>query len=162
MKTPADRIANATRSPLVVVVIAPKRYWLTLPAVPVRRARQQHHPGGDAAVEEDGERDVGAGAAARADQLDGDRADDRDDERGEDRRGLGEHPDRHAGQRDVAEAVADECQPTLHEVHADRRGGRADEDRRDEGPHHEVVLEDLHRAQPVPNHAVAAGTVWWW
>ena len=149
-------------SPLVVVVIAPKRYWLTLPAVPSAGARQQHHAGGDAPVEEDGERDVGAGAATRSDQLDGDGPDDRDDERGEDGRGLGEHPDRHAGQGDVAEAVTDEGQPTLHEVHADRRGGRADEDRRDEGPHHEVVLEDLHRAQPVPNHAVAAGTVWWW
>ena len=127
-------MANATRSPLVVVVIAPNRYWLTLPARPVRGPRQQHHAGRDAAVEEDGERDVGAGAAAGPDQLDGDRADDRDDERGQDGRRLGEHPDRHAGQGDVAEPVTDEGQPPLHEVDADRRGGRADEDRRDAGP----------------------------
>ena len=68
---------------MVVVVIAPNRYWLTLAGVPVRGAREQHDAGRDAAVEEDGERDVGAGAAAGPDQLDGDRADDRDDERGE-------------------------------------------------------------------------------
>ena len=58
----------------MVVVIAPKRYWLTLPAVPSEEREQQHHAGRDAAVEEDGERDVGAGAAAGPDQLDGDGA----------------------------------------------------------------------------------------
>ena len=76
---------------------------------------------------------------------------------------LGEHADRHAGQGDVAEAVTDEGEPALHEVHADRRRGRADEHRGDERPHHEVVLEDLHRAQPVPNQRGRAGArSWWW
>ena len=59
-------------------------------------------------------------------------------------------PSADAGDRDVADAVAHQGQPALHEVGADGRGGQAGEQRGDQRPVHEVVRQKLdHDAAPV-------------
>ena len=131
--------------------------------------------GGDAAVEQHRQRDVAAGAAAGADQLDErPRPRRRRPARSSTGRGAGEHADRHAGQGDVAHAVADEGQPALDEEDADHRGGEADEQRGEQGPLHEVVGEQLGTAAPPARSSGPAAGVrrgrwsgavlgsWWW
>src|SRR4029450_13686395 len=86
--------------------------------------------------------------------------------------GAREHADRDPGQCDVSQPVADQRQPTLHEVYADRGRRQSDEHSGDQRPLHELVVQDLHdvssnprRDQPVrPNRSVVAGSSgrWWW
>ena len=74
---------------------------------------------------------------------------DRDDDRGDRRRGAGEQAERDAGDRDVADAVAHQGEPALHEVGADGRGGEPGEQRAEQRPDHEVVGQQAHRL-PLP------------
>ena len=83
------------------------------------------HATGEAAVEEQGQRDVAVGVAALADDLDQHGAEDRDDDGGPRRRGVGEQADRDAGDGDVADAVTQQGEAALHEEGADRRRGQA-------------------------------------
>jgi hypothetical protein len=48
----------------------------------------------------------------------------------------------------VAQAVADQREPPLHEVDADHGRGEPDEQRGEQRALHEVVLQDLHGGQP--------------
>jgi hypothetical protein len=89
----------------------------------------EHDAPGDPAVEEDRERDVAAGAAARADELDRHRPDQGGDQRRGDRRPAGEQPHGDTGQRDVAQPVADQCETALDDVEPDHRRGQPDEQR---------------------------------
>ena len=113
----------------------------------------EQHAAGDAAVEQQRERHVAAGAAALADHLDDDRADDRHDHRGEGRGGAGEQAEGDAGDRDVPDAVAHQRQPALHEVGADRGRRQAGEQGAEQRPHHEVVGQQAHRLAPASGPA---------
>ena len=96
---------------------------------PLGRQVDEHDAARHAAVEQHGQRDVAAGPAVPADQLHGDGAERR-------RRpppsstGLRgqQEAERDAGQRHVADAVAHQRQPPLHQVDADGGGGDADQD----------------------------------
>ena len=90
------------------------------PASPVRRQASR-----DAAVEQQRQGHVTAGAPALADQLDGDGGEDRDDHRGDRGGGVRHEADGHARHGDVADAVTHEGLASLDEVGADGRGGRA-------------------------------------
>ena len=87
--------------------------------------------------------------AAFADQLDEHGAEHGDDHRGPHGRVTGEQAEPDAGHGDVADAVTHQGQPALHEVGADRRGGQAGEERRQQRPHHERVVEQGHRSHPL-------------
>ena len=97
----------------------------------------EQHAAGDAAVEQQRQRDVAVGVAALADHLDQHRAEDRDDHGGPGRRGAGQQPEGDAGDGDVADAVAHQGQPALHQVGADRRRGQPGEERGEQRPLHE-------------------------
>ena len=90
-------------------------------------ARDENDPERDARVEDERECLVAAGAAAAAQPLDRERADDGERKRRQDRarRRAGIRGD--AGERDVAEPVADERRLPLDEEEADRRGEQADD-----------------------------------
>ena len=114
--------------------------------MPPADSADEQHAAGDAAVEHQRQRDVAAGAPLLADQLDDDRAERRDDDRGEHRGGAEQEAQRDAGQRDVADAVAHERQPPLHEEDADGGRGEPDEQRRQQRPLHEVERQRAHRS----------------
>src|SRR5690606_38145978 len=110
----------------------------------------EQHAAGDAAVEQEREREVAARAAALAHDLDRHGAEDgrddgaRDRERvvGHDaRRGADEPPERDAGERDVPDAVAEQRELALHEVGAHDGRADADEQRGEQGTLHERVGE---------------------
>ena len=109
---------------LVVGEDGSRRGSCRLAGVPALRPGDEHHAAGDAAVEQHGQRDVAAGAAAGPDQLDGDRADDGRDQRRQHRAVPVSTPTADAGQGDVAHAVADQGQPALHQEDADQRARR--------------------------------------
>ena len=102
----------------------PKRYSWSL-----RRALAgepgDEHAAGEAAVEEQGQRDVAVGVAALADHLDQHGAEDRDDDGRPGRGGAGEQAERDTGDGDVADAVAEQGEPALDEEGADRGRGEA-------------------------------------
>ena len=95
----------------------------------------EQHAAGQAAVEQQRQGDVAVGVAALADQLDQRRrratATTTAVQR---RRGAGEQAERDAGDGDVADAVAHQGEPALHEVGADGGRGEAGEQRRRAAP----------------------------
>ena len=151
--------ANTHRSRWSAVVIAPNRYAVRLAGLLLGRLRDDHHTGGDAAVEHHGQGDVAAGAAAPADQLDGDRGGHGGDEGREDGGLAGEDADRDPGERHVPMPVTDEGEPALDEEDADERCGDADEDGGHEGLAHEVEGQQLahQRAPPRGSSGPATG-----
>ena len=98
------------------------------------------------------------------------------DDHGRDRgRGAGEQAERDAGDGDVADAVAHQGEPALHEVGADGGRRQAGEQRAEQRPDHEVVGEQVHR--PLVLSAASSGEAtagawslpgrpgrgsWWW
>ncbi len=78
----------------------------------------------DPRIEDERERLVACGASARAEELDRDASQDREDERGQHRRDVEQDPRRHSREGDVADAVAEQRLPSLHEEEA-RRQARA-------------------------------------
>ena len=132
------------------------------------------HAAGDAAVEQQRQGDVTAGAPALADHLDDDGADHRDDDGGERRGGAGEQAQGDAGDGDVADAVTHQREPALHEVGADGRGGEPGEQGAEQRPDHEVVGQQAHRRPRGPGRSSGEATVgawsrsppvevsWWW
>ena len=94
-----------------------------LEEVHVQRARRRHEHDAarDAGVEDQRERLVTRSSAPGADPFDRQAAGDRDDERREHERQVEQVAERDAGERDVADPVADEAEPALHEEEADRR-----------------------------------------
>ena len=79
------------------------------------------HAGRQPAVEQDGQPDVAGGLAELPQQLDGDRAGDAGRHGDRDRRLPGQQGQADAGDGDVAEAVAEQAEPALHDVGPDRR-----------------------------------------
>ena len=159
------------RSAGEVVVSEPKRYVMRLALLAVGEA-DEHHAAGDAAVEQQRQGHVAGGPAAFADQLDDDRAEGGHDHRHEHRGPVQQQAEPDAGERDVADAVADQGQPALHEVDAERRGGQPGDQRAEQRPLHEVVLRRgpslgcstrPRRAPPaaVRVHVVVVGSAWW-
>src|SRR5262249_11132449 len=69
-----------------------------------------------------------------------------------------------AGERDVADAVADQGEPALDKVDAERRSGQAGDEDPGQGPLHEVVHEEVHRPFHMPGWSSrACGCTWsWW
>ena len=115
-------------------MIEPNRYEVRLALVPLGARLIEHHAAGDAAVEEQRQRDVAAGLAVLADQLDA-------RPRRRRRRAVAVHTglvgaeaEADAGERDVADAVAHQRQAALHEVDADGGRGQADQERRRAAP----------------------------
>ena len=106
--------------------------------------RDQHDARRDARIEEQRERLVAGGLAARAQPLDRDRAEHRGHERGADRRDAEQIAERDSREGDVADAVADEAHPALHEEEPDRRREHADDRAGREGQPHEVGVKDGH------------------
>src|SRR5690606_6108237 len=134
---------------------------------------------GDAAVEEQGEGEVAAGAAAFADDLDEHRPDDRGDDGardgehvplGEAQRPADKPAERDAGEGHVPDPVAEQGETPLDEVGAHDRGDEADEDGGDEGPLHERAGEHLEeerhdsssRSSGPPCGSVAESSSWRW
>ena len=86
---------------------------------------------------------------------------DGDHDRRPDRAGAGQQEaERHAGHRDVADAVAHERLAALDEVDADGGGGDADQDGGEQGPLHEGVVEDsISSGSPVRRAGRTCGVV---
>ena len=153
--TAASAIVHQT-SPAEIVVIEPKRYSCSRRRALAAEAGEQH-AAGQAAVEEQGQRDVAVGVAALADHLDQHRAEHGHHDRGPGRGGAGEQAERDAGDGHVADAVAHQGQPALHQVGADGGGGQAGEQRGEQGPLHEGEGEQVHQAHPCRLVAASSG-----
>ena len=86
-----------------------------------------------------------------------------DDHRGQHGGAVEQQADADAGQRDVADAVADQRQPPLHQVDAEGGRGQADHERADQRPDHEVVLRRMLMAPHIPGGSSGAcGCTWSW
>ena len=105
------------------------------------RARDQHDAKGDAGVEDERERLIAARPAPRAQPLDRECADDGEAERCQHGRDAEQVAGGDPGERDVAEAVADERLAPFDEEEPDRGGEDADDDADGEGEAHELELE---------------------
>jgi hypothetical protein len=138
-----------TTSEVEVVVSEPKRVGAQRRRALVGESHHQHTTG-DPAVEQQRQRHVAAGAALLPDHLDDHGTQHRDDDRDDRGRGAGEDAECHPGQRDVADSVTHEGQPTLDQVGADGRRREAGHDGGEQRPHDEGVLQDVHRCTGLP------------
>ena len=119
------------------------------------RGRHEHDAARDPRVEDERERLVARRPAPGAQSLDRERAGDGDDERRQHERQVEQVADRDAGEGDVADPVADQAQPALHEEEADGRREQSDDDARAEREPHELEVKHgratgraRHRAGP--------------
>jgi hypothetical protein len=125
---------------------------------PLTGDSRHQHPGGKAAVEQDGQADVTGRLAPLAEHLhhhgtchtdaDGDRY----------RRPAGEQRQADAGDGDVTQAVTEQAQPPLNDVGPDGRGDQPGEQRGQQSPDHEGIAQQLGHRSIAPSNQPDSGS----
>jgi hypothetical protein len=105
-------------------------------------SRDEHDAGRDPRVEDERESLVARGPLLRVEPLDGNGAHERGNERGQNGRQPEQVPGRDPGEGEVADPVADQAHPPLHEEEADGRGEDAVVRARRERVAHELRVKD--------------------